>query len=101
MNEDSVRRLRSSDDSGCICAIAEIDPANFCRVGYRENSHLDVIVAASDFGPGRGSEPAVLSGRSSLVVKNRPKFHWGRPLDEVLRVRWMGLISSFRSSCLA
>ena len=69
MNEDSVRRLRSSDDSGCIRAIAEIDPANFCRVGYRENSHLDVIVAASDFGPGRGSEPAVLSGRSSLVAK--------------------------------
>src|SRR2546429_9259741 len=72
MNEDSVRCLWSSDDSGCIRAIAEIDPANSCRVGYRENSHLDVIVAASDFGPGRGSEPSVLRGRSSVVAKDSP-----------------------------
>jgi hypothetical protein len=36
-----------------------------------------------------------------MVVLNRPMFHWVRPLDEELKVRWTGRpFFSFRSSCL-
>jgi hypothetical protein len=44
----------------------------------------------------RGEDP----DSERIVVLMRPILHRGRPLDEVLKVRWIGVISSFRSSCI-